>query len=98
MPDMLKQVALKAAPRLRDKALVPLLPHSSSVHLHSVLASRKLFLLGDVIDITCTKLVHRNTHNLGTKEWQQLAGALAPPHKLLKPTDPLPNGPHILPF
>ena len=48
--------------------------------------------------ITGTKLVHRNTLDLNTLDWQLLAEAMAPGHKLLKATDALLHGPHMLPF
>jgi len=98
MPDTLKQVVLQPPTRVRDRALVPLLPHSTFAQLHTTLAAKKLYWLGDVLDVTGTKLAHRNTLNLGLQDWQMLSDALAPAHKLLHTTDPLPQGPHMLPF
>ena len=98
MPDILQQVVLRPSPRTCDKALAPLLPHNTFVQLHSTLAANRLYWLGDVLDVTGTKLAHRNTLHLGPKEWQLLYHALAPAHKLLHTTDPLPHGPHMLPF
>ena len=98
MPDTLKQVVLQPPTRVRDRALAPLLPHSTFAQLHATLAAKKLYWLGDVLDVTGTKLAHRNTLHLGLKDWQMLSAALAPAHKLLHTTDPLPQGPHMLPF
>jgi hypothetical protein len=69
MPDILQQVVLKPAKRLQDKALAPLLSQSTFLHLHSVLATRKLYWLRDVLDVTCTKLAHHNALNLNMKDW-----------------------------
>ena len=68
MPDTLKQVVFKPASRVRDRALAPLLPHSTFAHLHTILAAKKLYWLGDVLDVTGTKLAHRNTLRLGLKD------------------------------
>jgi len=98
MPDIHNKVILKPAPRGRDRALGPLLPHSTFSHLHKTLAAKKLYWLGDVLDATGTKLAHHNTLNLGIKDWQMLHDALAPTHRLLHTTDPLPQGSHMIPF
>ena len=98
MPDVLKQVTLYPASRQQDRPLAPLLPHHIFASLHTVLAERQLFWLGDVLDVTGKRLAHRNTLHLHTKEWHLLAEALAPDHKLLYTTDALVHQPHMLPF
>ena len=98
MPDVLKQVVLQPATRRQDRPLAPLLPHHIFARLHTVLAERQLFWLGDVLDVTGTKLAHRNTLHLHTTEWHLLAEALTPDHKLLYTTDALVHQPHMLPY
>jgi hypothetical protein len=98
MPDIHNKVILKPAPRGRDRALAPLLPHSTFSHLHNILAAKKLYWLDDVLDVTGTKLAHHNALHLGIKDWQMLYDALAPTHQLLHTTDPLPQGSHMIPF
>ena len=98
MPDVLKQIVLHPATRRQDRPLAPLLPHHIFARLHTVLAERQLFWLGDVLDVTGTKLAHRNTLHLHTTEWHLLAEALTPDHKLLYTTDALVHQPHMLPF
>jgi hypothetical protein len=58
MPDVHRQVVLKPALRLADRPLAPLLPHHFFTRLHSILAERHLFWLGDVLDVTGNKLAH----------------------------------------
>ena len=83
MPDTLRQVVFQPASRPTDKPLASLLPHHTFVQLHSVLAARRLFWLSNVLEVTCTKLAHRNTLHLNTPDWELLAKALAPKHQLL---------------
>jgi hypothetical protein len=40
----------------------------SLTYTHATLAAKKLYWLGDVLDVTGTKLEHHNTLHLGVKE------------------------------
>ena len=98
IPDVQRQLVLKPPPRLKDKPLAPLLPHHIFARLHNTLAGKSLYWLGDVLDVTGTKLAHRNTLHLSSRDWTLLAEALTGKNKLLHTTEALAHGPHMLPF